>query len=201
MYFISTLSASAPIVLREAAYMSDTTRLFHEVVMDLAAFSMYLLELMSIILIVFTTVSAFFKLFRHERYARVYLLHGQSLGLTFKLGAEILRTITAASLMDIFEVFLLIVVKACMVVLIDRELKSADENDLSLPPAQRIKESHGSKSSRSGATYHFSLLHNENRTRSAEEMDELRNEVESLRRQLDAQNTASNSASNDPQTE
>lgn len=67
-YFISTLSASAPIVLREAAYMSDTTRLFHEVVMDLAAFSMYLLELMSIILIVFTTVSAFFKLFRHERY-------------------------------------------------------------------------------------------------------------------------------------
>lgn len=58
--------------------------------------------------------------------------------------------------MDIFEVFLLIVVKACMVVLIDRELKSADESDLSLPPAQRIKESHGSKSSRSGATYHFS---------------------------------------------
>lgn len=34
MYFISTLSASAPIVLREAAYMSDTTQLFHEVVMD-----------------------------------------------------------------------------------------------------------------------------------------------------------------------
>ncbi len=110
-------------------FMSDTTVFFHELTMDLASFSMYILELLSICIIVFTTFVAFFKLFRHERYARVYLLHGQSIGLSFKLGAEILRTVTATSLMDIIEVFLLIVIKACMVMLIERELRGAETED------------------------------------------------------------------------
>ena len=124
-------SFAPPVLLASVADMPASVQSFHHIVMNMAYISMYLLELLSISIIVFTTIVAFFKLFRHERYARVYLLHGQSLGLTFKLGAEILRTITATSLLDITEIFLLIVIKACMVVLIDRELRSADENDLS----------------------------------------------------------------------
>lgn len=116
-----------PVLANEEHYMSATTKLLHEVTVDIAAVSMYILELLSIMLIVFSTVVAFVKLFRHDRYARIYLLHGQSIGLSFKLGAEILRTVTATSLLDITEVFLLIVIKACMVLLIERELKSADE--------------------------------------------------------------------------
>lgn len=116
-----------PILASEEPYMSASTKLLHEATVDIAAVSMYILELLSIALIVFSTVVAFVKLFRHDRYARIYLLHGQSIGLSFKLGAEILRTVTATSLLDITEVFLLIVIKACMVLLIERELKSADE--------------------------------------------------------------------------
>lgn len=120
---------TSPVLMKSEEFMSDTTLFFHELTMDLASFSMYILELLSICIIVFTTFVAFFKLFRHERYARVYLLHGQSIGLSFKLGAEILRTVTATSLMDIIEVFLLIVIKACMVMLIDRELRGAETED------------------------------------------------------------------------
>lgn len=118
---------SALSVMQEETYMSESTHFLHELTLDVASFSMYVLELLSIVLIVYSTVVAFWKLFRHEPYARVYLLHGQSIGLSFKLGAEILRTVTATSILDIVEVFLLIVIKACMVMLIERELKSADE--------------------------------------------------------------------------
>ncbi len=119
-----------PIMRASEEYMSENTRFLHHVVLDIASWSMYVLELLSIVIIVYTTIVAFFKLFRHEHYSRVYLLHGQSFGLTFKLGAEILRTVTATSLLDIFEVFLLIVIKACMVMLIERELKSTGEDEM-----------------------------------------------------------------------
>ncbi len=176
----------SPILLAET-YMSDTTHLVHMFVIDLASLSMYLLEAMSIAIIVFTTVVAFIKLFRHERYARVYLLHGQSLGLTFKLGAEILRTITATSLYDIFEVFLLIVIKACMVLLIERELKSSDATELHesshgqlTPHVQNRKPS-----SNEGRKFRFSLFHTETQLAPhSPEAEVLQGEIDELKEEL-----------------
>lgn len=180
-------SPTLSILLKESSYMSGSTKLFHELVLDLAAFSMYLLELMSIAIIVFTTVVAFVKLFRHERYARVYLLHGQSLGLTFKLGAEILRTITATSLMDIIEVFLLIVIKACMVLLIERELKSTDETDIT-DPSHMSKTPHAQhqkpKASEAGK-FRFSMFHTETQLApGSHEAEHLQQEIDELRDEL-----------------
>lgn len=143
------LYSIVPVMLKSEHYMSDNTKFLHQLTLDVASWAMYALELLSIIIIVFTTVVAFCKLFRHERYARVYLLHGQSIGLSFKLGAEILRTVTATSLLDIFEVFLLIVIKACMVLLIERELRSTDsegiedtEHGEKTPHVQHSKKPH-----------------------------------------------------------
>lgn len=154
------LSTLLPVMYQSEHYMSDSTKFLHELTLDVASLSMYVLELLSIILIVYSTVVAFWKLFRHEPYARVYLLHGQSIGLSFKLGAEILRTVTATSLLDIVEVFLLIVIKACMVMLIERELKSADneglhesEQALKTPHVQHTKKGASSKK------YSFEALH------------------------------------------
>lgn len=175
----------------ETPYMSHSTKLLHETVLDLAAFSMYLLEVMSIAIIVFTTVVAFFKLFRHERYARVYLLHGQSLGLTFKLGAEILRTITATSLADIIEVFLLIVIKACMVLLIERELKSTDETELS-SHADGTKTPHVQHTpSSAGNRFRFSMFHTETQLApGSHEAEHLQEEIDEIRQELQSQNAA-----------
>ncbi|MBF0578473.1 DUF1622 domain-containing protein [Erysipelotrichaceae bacterium RD49] len=138
---LQTLSSG---ILASESYMSSNTKFLHELTMDVASWSMYILELLSIFIIVFTTLVAFFKLFRHERYAKVYLLHGQSLGLSFKLGAEILRTVTATSLLEIFEVLLLILIKACMVALIERELRSVDEEDFAHPenPERTLPKQH-----------------------------------------------------------
>lgn len=125
----------------EDDYVSNITRITDLIVRDFAGFSINILELLSVLIIVWTTLAAFFQLIRGVPYARVYLLHGQSIGLTFKLGSEILRTITARSIMDIWEVFLLIVIKALMVWLIEWELKSVNKfEDEKTHPGQ-IQES------------------------------------------------------------
>lgn len=166
-------------ILTKDTYMSANTEFMHHLVIDVANFSMYVLELLSVAIIVYTTVVAFVKLFRHESYARVYLLHGQSIGLTFKLGAEILRTVTATSLLDIVEVFLLIIIKACMVLLIERELKSthAEENE-----AKGIHESEAPAAPRK---YRFSLFHTETQLApQSPEAEVLQSEIDEIRYQM-----------------
>lgn len=107
-------------------YASAPTHFMHLLVTDLANLFMYILELLSALLILYTTVVAFYKLFRHEPYAKVFLLHGQSIGLSFKLGAEILKTITAQNLTEIWEILLLIAIKGAMMVLIRWELRDVE---------------------------------------------------------------------------
>lgn len=130
-------------VMLEADYMSETTHFVHLFVMDVAKLSMYLLELLSVIIIVYSTFRAFYKLFKHQSYARVYLLHGQSVGLTFKLGAEILRTVVARDINDIWEVALLIAIKAAMVLLIEWELKGIEKSYKDPDSEEPAVEDHG----------------------------------------------------------
>lgn len=105
------------------------TEAFKEFVSHIAEISVNFMELLSICIIVFTTFVAFYKLLRHEPSARVYLLHGQSIGLTFKLGSEILRTITVRNLDEILQIALLIAIKAAMTWLIHWELQDVEESN------------------------------------------------------------------------
>lgn len=115
------------VLFSEEPYMSHTTHILHQFVEDVAYLCINLMELLSIFIIVVTTIVAFWKLIKRKPYAKVYLLHGQSMGLTFKLGAEILRTIPARTMEDIWQIFLLIVVKIMMGLLIEWELKGVED--------------------------------------------------------------------------
>ena len=108
-------------------HIEEITEAFKEVVSHVAEISVNFMELLSICIIVFTTFVAFFKLLQHEKSARVYLLHGQSIGLTFKLGSEILRTITVRNMDEIMQIAMLILIKAAMTWLIHWELTDTDE--------------------------------------------------------------------------
>ena len=108
-------------------HIEEITEAFKEVVSHVAEISVNFMELLSICIIVFTTFVAFFKLLRHEKSARVYLLHGQSIGLTFKLGSEILRTITVRNMDEIMQIAMLILIKAAMTWLIHWELTDTEE--------------------------------------------------------------------------
>lgn len=113
--------------------LSQATYLFHIFVTDIATIAVNLMELLSVVIIVYTAGNAFYKLLKRKDYARVYLLHGQSLGLTFKLGSEILRTITVRNMDEIWQIFLLIIIKACMALLIAFELRSAEKEETGTP--------------------------------------------------------------------
>ena len=115
------------ILMSSESYMSHTTHLLHQFVSDIAHFSIHVMELLAIFIILYTTVVAFYKLITHKPYARVFVLHGQSVGLTFKLGAEILSTVTAQSIEEIYQIMLLIVLKALMILLIDWELHGVED--------------------------------------------------------------------------
>lgn len=108
------------------AYMSSSTKFIHLMVEDIAYLSINLMELLSILIVVVTTFIAFYKLVKKKPYARVYLLHGQSIALSFKLGAEILRTVPARTMDEIWQIFWLIVIKIMMGLLIDWELKGVE---------------------------------------------------------------------------
>lgn len=109
--------------------MLHAAETFKELVRNLAELSVNFMELLSIVIIVVTTFVAFFKLCKGESAAKVYLLHGQSIGLSFKLGSEILRTITVRNMNEIMEIAMLIVIKAAMTWLIHWELKDVDPDE------------------------------------------------------------------------
>lgn len=116
--------------------LDESSHFIHLLVSNLCEISISVLEFLSIGIILFTTFYSLIQLFKEGgTYARVYLLHGQSVGLTFKLGAEILKTVIASNMDEIWQIVMLVIIKAMMILLIDWELngnhehKSAEEED------------------------------------------------------------------------
>ena len=104
----------------------------HELITHLVAviagLSIDFMELLSIGIIVYTTFFAFYKLLKKKsQRAHFILLHGQSIGLTFKLGSEILRTVTVRNMDEILQIAMLIVIKAAMTWLIHWELSGIEQ--------------------------------------------------------------------------
>lgn len=94
----------------------------HEYVELLAILGIDILEILSIIIVVASAIVAFYNLIKKGLKAKIYLLNGLSLGLTFKLGSEILRTITVHNMEEILQIAALIAIKCAMTVLISWEL-------------------------------------------------------------------------------
>lgn len=116
-------------VYRSFSILSEFSHEIHTIVTNLCSISISILELLSIGIILFTTFYSLIQLFKEGGgYARVYLLHGQSVGLTFKLGAEILKTVNASTMDEIWQIVMLVVIKAMMILLIDWELNGSHEH-------------------------------------------------------------------------
>ncbi|MFA1015581.1 DUF1622 domain-containing protein [Dubosiella newyorkensis] len=109
----------------------------NHLVSTFAGLSIDFLELISIGIILYTTFLAFFKLLKHDPNARVYLLHGQSIGLTFKLGSEILRTVTARNMDELLQIGMIIVIKAAMTWLIHWELKGIEHEQSAMSASKK----------------------------------------------------------------
>ena len=94
----------------------------HEIVETLAILGIDLLEILSIVIVVASSLLAFYNLLKKGLKVKIYLLNGLSIGLTFKLGSEILRTITVHNMNEILQIAALIAIKCAMTFLISWEL-------------------------------------------------------------------------------
>lgn len=98
----------------------------HEILTQAAYLTVYFLEALSLICIIYSTIHSLLVAFKKDKNTKKPLLRGLSIALTFKLAAEIVRTITVRSLAEILQIGALILVKAAITFLIHWEWKSSD---------------------------------------------------------------------------
>ena len=103
--------------------MSDFIEVVHEYLNLFAYLAVYFLEALSLFCIVCSAIQSMVVAFNKDKNT---LLKGLSVALTFKLAAEIARTITVRSLDEIIQIGALIMVKAAITALIHWEWKSKD---------------------------------------------------------------------------
>ena len=86
-------------------------------------FSIVILEFIGVGIIVFTCFKGFYLYLRKSEHTRIYLANGLLMGLEFKLGSEILRTVVVREWKEISIVGGIIVLRAALNFLIHWELR------------------------------------------------------------------------------
>ncbi len=90
----------------------------------------HLLELMGVAIILFGAVRDFFWYFTGKTTnIRLDLAQSMALGLEFKLGGEILRTVVARNLYDLFTVGVIIALRAALNFLIHWEISHIEQDE------------------------------------------------------------------------
>lgn len=94
-------------------------------------------EFIGVIIIVAAGVKGFIQYVRKDPSVRLQLAQGMALGLEFKLGSEILRTVIVRELSEIATVAAIIVLRAALTFLIHWEIKVEKADDEEMKEASR----------------------------------------------------------------
>ena len=93
-------------------------------------YSILLMELIGVLIILWTVVQCFHcMIHRKQRNLRLLLAHGIAFALEFKLGGEVLRTILARDFKEIGMIACVIVLRAALTFLLHWEVKEEHEED------------------------------------------------------------------------
>lgn len=89
--------------------------------------AMLLFEYIGVGIITFSGIQGLLNYIRHEPNTRLTLAKGLAMGLEFKLGSEILRTVVVRSMDEIYVVAWIIVLRAVLTFLIHWEIKTEEK--------------------------------------------------------------------------
>lgn len=92
-------------------------------------FSIIFFELMGVIVIIIAGLKGIYHYIKHCPQIRLNLAKGMALGLEFKLGSEILRTVIVRDLSEIVTVAGIIALRAALTFLIHWEIKIEEANE------------------------------------------------------------------------
>ena len=90
---------------------------------NIASLAIVIFEFIGVAIIIWSGITGFLKWLKHSKDTGVYLARGLAMGLEFKMGSEILRTVILRSWQEIGIVAGIIVLRAALTFLIHWEIR------------------------------------------------------------------------------
>ena len=112
--------------------------ILHELLNYIVDIAILLFEFMGVLVVIASGVRGIYDYLRRNPLTRLNLAKGLAMGLEFKLGSEILRTVVVRDITEIFTVAGIIALRAALTVLIHWEIKN-EEPALSIFPEKKDK--------------------------------------------------------------
>ncbi|MEG2053912.1 MAG: DUF1622 domain-containing protein [Oscillospiraceae bacterium] len=110
----------------------------HNVLRNVTDYAIILFEFMGIIIIVWAGLCGIISYIRRDPLTRLKLAKGMAMGLEFKLGSEILRTVVVRDLSEIVIVGSIILLRAALTFLIHWEIKNEEKETALLDIAPHL---------------------------------------------------------------
>lgn len=110
-------------------------------VFDIAIeYAILLIELIGVFVLLYAVARALTELIRKRELTRLHLAEGIALSLEFKVGAELLHTVTVRELDDLYVLAAVILLRAALTFLIHWEIKLERKNDLAIKEIEKKEE-------------------------------------------------------------
>ena len=122
----ATPAPPAPLSDAEAMFFENFYNGLHEGLVTLVNLSVVLLEFIGVGVIVVAALQGIYNYVRRDPLTRLKLAKGMAMGLEFKLGSEILRTVVVRQFSEIAIVGAIIVLRAALTFLIHWEIKTEE---------------------------------------------------------------------------
>lgn len=96
---------------------------------NIASIAIILFEFIGVCIIIWSGITGFLKWLRHAGDTGVYLARGLAMGLEFKMGSEILRTVIVREWQEIGLVAGIIALRAALTFLLHWEIKEEERTE------------------------------------------------------------------------
>ena len=106
--------------------MTTITGIMEWVLENIAGFAIVIFEFIGVAIIIWSGITGFIKWLKHAGDTGVYLARGLAMGLEFKLGSEILRTVEVREMEELLFVGGIIALRAVLTILIHWEIKNEE---------------------------------------------------------------------------
>lgn len=104
--------------------------ILHEGLLVLVTYAILLFEYIGVIVIIIACIKGIVEYISRSPDTRLNLAKGMAMGLEFKLGSEILRTVAVRDLKEIFIVASIIALRALLTFLIHWEIKNEEQSKI-----------------------------------------------------------------------
>ena len=109
--------------------MHQLASFLEEILTHIVSLSIVLFEFIGVGIIIWTGVTAFLKWISHSSSTAVYLAKGLAMGLEFKMGSEILRTVIVRDWKEIGMVGGIIALRAALTILLHWEIREEEKEE------------------------------------------------------------------------